>query len=146
MEKNELKLLNRIYQDAQIGMQSIDKVLKKLEDENMKKVFKKQFESDNNFSQKCEEIAINENVELKDNSMFKKLKQTAMIYISLWTNKMPRHIVEMMITGTVMGVIDAIKAEKDLASNHEGVNALVVEFKKMQEDFYEKLKKLLSKV
>ena len=146
MEKNGLKLLNRIYQDAQIGMQSIDKVLKKLEDENMKKLFKKQFESYNNFSQKCEEIAINENVELKDNSMFKKLKQTAMIYISLWTNKMPRHIVEMMITGTVMGVIDAIKAEKDLASNHEGVNALVVEFKKMQEDFYEKLKKLLSKV
>ena len=69
-----------------------------------------------------------------------------MIYISLWTNKTPRHIVEMMITGTVMGIIDAIKAEKDLASNHEGVNLLVVEFKKMQEDFYEKLKKMLSKV
>lgn len=146
MEKDELKLLNRIFQDAQIGMQSIDKVLKKLEDESMKKLFKKQFESYNNFSQKCEEIAINENVELTDNNMLKKLKQTAMIYISLWTNKTPRHIVEMMITGTVMGIIDAIKAEKDLASNHEGVNLLVVEFKKMQEDFYEKLKKMLSKV
>ena len=69
-----------------------------------------------------------------------------MIYFSLWTDKTPRHIVEMMITGTVMGIIDAIKAEKDLKTKNEQVNNLVVEFKQMQEDFYEKLKIQLAKV
>ena len=33
MEKSDLQLLNRVFQDAQVGMLSIDKVLKKLEDE-----------------------------------------------------------------------------------------------------------------
>ena len=69
-----------------------------------------------------------------------------MLYMSLWMDKTPRHIVEMMISGTVMGIIDTIKAEKDLKTKNEELNAMVVEFKQMQEDFYEKLKKQLAKV
>ena len=69
-----------------------------------------------------------------------------MIYFSLWADKSNRHIVEMMITGTVMGIIDCIKAKKDIVAEDENINQLVVEFLNMQEDFYEKLKKLLGKV
>ena len=85
-------------------------------------------------------------VEVKGNSFFKKLKQSMMLYFSLWTDKSPRHIVELMITGTVMGIVDTIKAQKDLKTKNEELNNLVVEFREMQELFYEKLKKQLSKV
>ncbi len=146
MLKQELKLLNRMYQDAQIGMMSIDKILKKLEDGELKRLFKKQFDMYDKFAGKCDIMAINADEELKDNSMFKKVKQTTMLYISLWTDKSPRHIVEMMITGTVMGIVDTIKAEKDCTGIGEELKVLVAEFKKMQEDFYEKLKKQLYKV
>ena len=146
MEKEELDLLNRIYQDATVGMLAIDKVLKKTEDESMKKLFRKQFEMYEKFADKCDLFALNENKELKGNSVFKKVKQTAMLYMSLWADKSPRHIVELMITGTVMGIVDTIKAEKDLKTKNEEISAMVLEFKKMQEDFYEKLKKLLAKV
>jgi len=146
MEKEELELVNRIYQDATVGMLAIDKVLKKTEDENMKKLFKKQFDMYEKFSNKCDLFAINRDQEVKENSFFKKLKQTTMLYMSLWADKSARHIVELMITGTVMGIVDTIKAEKDLKTKNEELNAMVAEFKKMQEDFYEKLKKLLSKV
>ena len=98
------------------------------------------------FANKCDIFAINNDVEIKENSMFKKLKQTTMLYFSLWADKSPRHIIELMITGTVMGIIDTIKAQKDLKTENEELNAMVVEFKKIQEDFYEKLKKQLSKV
>ena len=64
----------------------------------------------------------------------------------LWMDKSPRHIVELMINGTVMGIVDTIKAEKDLKTKNEELNMMVVEFKQMQEDFYEKLKKQLAKV
>ena len=64
----------------------------------------------------------------------------------LWMDKTPRHIVEMMINGTVMGIVDTIKAEKDLKTKNEELNLMVAEFKRMQEDFYEKLKKQLAKV
>ena len=146
MEKNELKLLNRMYQDATIGMLAIDKVLKKIKNEELKKQFKKQFDMYEKFAQKCDVLAINMDEEVQENSKFKKIKQTAMLYMSLWMDSTPRHIVEMMISGTVMGIIDTIKTEKDCKVKDERFKELVEEFKKLQEDFYEKLKKLLAKV
>lgn len=146
MQKNELKLLNRMYQDATIGMLAIDKVLRKLKNEDLKKQFKKQFDMYEKFAQKCDVLAINMDEEIKENSFFQKMKQTTMLYMSLWMDSTPRHIVEMMITGTNMGIIDTIKTEKDCKVKDEQLKGLVEEFKKMQEEFYEKLKKLLAKV
>ena len=146
MEKNEMKLLNRMYQDATIGMLAIDKVLKKLKNDDLKKQFKKQFDMYEKFAQKCDVLAINQDEEVQENSKFKKIKQTAMLYMSLWMDSTPRHIVEMMISGTVMGIIDTIKIEKDCKVKNEELKAMVQEFKTMQEEFYEKLKKLLAKV
>ena len=146
MERKEIELLNRMYQDAKVGMLAIDKILKKIENETLRKLFAKQYDMYEKFASKCDTLAMNYEVEIKDNSFFKKLKQTTMLYFSLWADKTPRHIVEMMITGTVMGIVDTIKAEKDLKTKNEELNAMVVEFRQIQEDFYEKLKKQLAKV
>lgn len=146
MEKNEIAQLNELYKIATIGSLSINKVLKKLKDETLNKQFKKQFDMYEKFANKCDVYAINSDVELQPNSMFKKVKQTAMVYMSLWMNSTPRHIVEMMITGTNMGIVETIKAERDNHVKNEQIVALTAEFKKIQEDFYEKLKKWLAKV
>ena len=71
MEKSDLQLLNRIFQDAQVGMLSIDKVLKKLENEKLKNLFKKQFDSYEKFGEKCNAIAMEEDEEIKENGFFK---------------------------------------------------------------------------
>ena len=146
MEEKEIKLANRMFQDATVGMLAIDKILKKIEDEQLKRLFSKQFDMYEKFANKCDVFAANNDFDIKENSFFKKARQTVMLYMSLWMDKTPRHIVEMMISGTVMGIIDTIKAEKDLKTKNEDLNQMVVEFKKMQEDFYEKLKKQLAKV
>lgn len=146
MEKKEIDLINRIYQDATVGTLAIDKILKKTNNEDLKKLFTKQYDMYEKFANKCDIFAINNDFEIKENSTFKKIKQTAMLYFSLWADKSPRHIIELMITGTVMGIVDTIKAQKDLKTENEELNAMVVEFKKIQEDFYEKLKKQLAKV
>lgn len=146
MEKKEMDLANRIYQDATVGMLAIDKILKKINNETLKKLFTKQFDMYEKFANKCDIFAINNDFEIKENSVFKKTKQTIMLYMMLWMDKTPRHIVEMMINGTVMGIVDTIKAEKDLKTKNEELNLMVAEFKKMQEDFYEKLKKQLARV
>lgn len=146
MEKKEIMLANRMYQDATVGMLAIDKILKKIENETLRKLFSKQYDMYEAFANKCDIFAVNNDFEIKENSFFKKAKQTAMLYMMLWMDKSPRHIVEMMINGTVMGIVDTIKAEKDLKTKNEELNLMVVEFKKMQEDFYEKLKKQLAKV
>ena len=146
MEQKEITLANRVYQDATVGMLAIDKILKKIENEQLRKLFAKQYDMYEKFANKCDTFAMNNDFEIKENSFFKKAKQTTMLYMMLWMDKSPRHIVEMMINGTVMGIVDTIKAEKDLKTKNEELNAMVAEFKQMQEDFYEKLKKQLSKV
>ena len=146
MENKEMTLVNRVYQDATVGMLAIDKILKKIENEQLKKLFAKQFDMYEKFANKCDIFAMNNDFEIKENSFFKKAKQTTMLYMMLWMDKSPRHIVEMMINGTVMGIVDTIKAEKDLKTKNEELNAMVAEFKQMQEDFYEKLKKQLARV
>lgn len=142
----EITLLTRMYQDATIGMQSIDKVIKKLQKDEIKNLLKQQFEAYQKIADRCDIVALSRGTEVKENGMFKKVKQTAMVYIALWMNKSPRHIVEMMINGTVMGIVDTLKAEKDLPPKTDEVKTLLADFKRMQNDFYEKLKKLLLKV
>jgi len=146
MEKKEMQLLNRMYQDACVGRLAIDKILKKVKNETLKKQFIKQYDMYDKFADKCDALAINANKEIKEYGFFKKMKQTAMLYIMMWTDNSDRHLVEMMINGTVMGIVDTIKAAKDLKTKNEELNAMVVEFKQIQEDFYEKLKKFLAKV
>ena len=146
MEEKEMLLVNRVFQDATVGMLAIDKILKKIENENLKKLFAKQFDMYEKFANKCDIFAVNNNFEIKENSFFKKMRQVVMLYLMLWKDKTPRHIVEMMINGTVMGIIDTIKVEKDLKTKNEELNLMVAEFKQIQEDFYEKLKKQLGKV
>lgn len=146
MEEKEMTLVNRVYQDATVGMLAIDKILKKIENESLKKLFTKQYDMYEKFANKCDIFAINNDFEVKENSFFKKAKQTVMLYMMLWMDKTPRHIVEMMINGTVMGIVDTIKVEKDLKTKNEELNLMVAEFRKIQEDFYEKLKKQLAKV
>lgn len=146
MEKKEMDLANRIFQDATVGMLAIDKILKKIKDETLRKLFAKQYDMYEKFANKCDMFAVKNEFEIKENSFFKKMKQTTMLYMMLWMDKTPRHIVEMMINGTVMGIVDTIKAEKDLKTKNEELNLMVAEFKQLQEDFYEKLKKQLAKV
>ncbi len=146
MEDNEIKLLTRLFQDAEIGMISIDKVIKKIEDSAIRKMFIKQYEAYDKFKERCDVLAVNSEIELKENSAMKKFKQTAMVYLSLWKDKSCRHIIEMMITGTVMGIVDTIKTRTDCGVVSPELSVLVADFQKMQEDFYEKLKKQLAKV
>ena len=146
MEDNEIKLLTRLFQDAEIGMISIDKVIKKIEDSAIRKMFIKQYEAYDKFKERCDVLAVNSEIELKENSAMKKFKQTAMVYLSLWKDKSCRHIIEMMITGTVMGIVDTIKTRADCGVVSPELSVLVADFQKMQEDFYEKLKKQLAKV
>ena len=52
MEKKEIALMNRIYQDAKVGMLAIDKILKKVKNDQLKKMFEKQFDAYDKFSNK----------------------------------------------------------------------------------------------
>ena len=54
MEQKEIDLVNRVYQDATVGMLAIDKVLKKIENETLRKLFIKQYDMYEAVANKCD--------------------------------------------------------------------------------------------
>ena len=76
MEENmdkEITLLTRMYQDASIGMQSIDKVIKKLQKDEIKNLLKQQFEAYQKIADRCDIVALSRGTEVKENGMYSKL-------------------------------------------------------------------------
>lgn len=145
MNNTDKKLLTRIYQDAKVGTLGSDEVLEKCTDEKFRALISKQMDSYNLVAEECETIAKSNNIELPDNGFFKKIKQTAMINFSLFFDGSDRHIAEMMITGTTMGIIDAIKSLYDLESDNEEIVKLGEKLKSMQEKYVDSLKVYLKK-
>lgn len=66
-----------------------------------------------------------------------------MINIQTLTNQTPSHISEMLITGSTMGVIDAIKKLKEYSDAESKIRNFMEELKIMEEDNIEQLKKFL---
>lgn len=138
------KLLTRIYQDAKVGTLGSEEVLEKCTDEKFKALISRQMSSYDLIAKECETIAKSNKIVLPDNSFFKKIKQTVMINFSLFFDGSDRHIAEMMITGTTMGIIDAIKSLYDLDKADDEIVKIGKKLQSMQEKYVEDLKVYLQ--
>ena len=137
------KLLTRIYQDAKVGSLGSTKVLEKCKNPDFKKLIENQKNSYDKIIIKCRELAKLNEINLHDINFFKKIRQTTMINFSLFIDDSDRHIAEIMITGTVMGIIDALKSLYDLEKANHKVVELGQELKSLQEKYVEDLKVFL---
>ena len=144
MNKVDRKLLNRVYQDSKIGVLAANEVMKKTNEQKFKDIIQTQKEDYEKIADQCEEIAEKNNLKIYDNSFFKKMKQVAMINFSLFFDETDRHIAEIMITGSVMGVLDVIKSLYDLSNADQSIKDLAKKLQILQEDYVEKLKVYLE--
>lgn len=144
MNEHSQKLLTRLYQDAKIGELGTEEVLERCTDDKFKEIISNQMAQYNLIAKECETLAKTNKIELPDNSFFKKIKQVTMINMSLLFNNKDRHIAEIMITGTVMGIIDAIKALYDLDKADEEILSIGKKLQAMQEKYVETLKTYLE--
>lgn len=144
MNDTDIKLLTRIYQDARVGVLGTKEVVEKCTDKRLKEVISKQMAQYSTICKECEGIAQANAINLPDNSFFKKIQQIATINMSLFFNSNDRHIVEMMITGTTMGIIDAIKSLYDLDKADKEIITLGQKLHEMQEKYVETLKVYLQ--
>lgn len=144
MNEQSQKLLTRLYQDCKIGELASLEVLEKCKDVSFKEIIAKQLNQYKDIAKECEDLAKGHDIVLPDNSFFKKFKQIAMINLSLLFKGNDRRIAEMMITGTVMGIIDSIKALYDLSKAEAEVLNIGRKLQAMQEKYVEALKKYLE--
>ena len=124
--------LNAVYQNIRTAIQSIEDILPKVQDNELKKELASQEDRYIVLEKECELLAKAEKIEgIKDNNILEKLKLWGSINMSTMTNKTNRHIAELMLMGTFMGILTC---EKD-KSDHQGVSTEI-------DEILEKLKEL----
>jgi len=137
------ELLNFIYQNSQMGVGTIKQLIGIVEDDKFKNRLESQFneyKEIHNIAQK----SLNENgYDEKGISALDKIKTYVTINMQTLTDKSPSHISEMLIIGSNMGVIDAVKNLKKYKEAEQGIVSLMERLLKYEENNIKQLKEFL---
>ena len=129
MKENEnIKFLNLIYQNAEMGLLGIDCVLDKIEDEEILKIVKEQKLEYEKFCKDAEELLSKYGAEEKEISALKKLSSRLMSE-AMTINKEDKNIIKLMIEGNEKGVI-AIKEKLNMYEHKENIAPEVINLAK----------------
>lgn len=143
MKKNE-ELLISIYQNAKTGTQSIEDLLPKVKDKDLKEELKNEQIEFEKIASKCEQMARNEKITLKENSFMEKAKMWTSIKMSTMFNSSNRKIAELMLIGCIMGTLQCYKDLVDYKEAKEPIKELARILHRTEEKFFENLKEYLK--
>lgn len=94
--QNQL-LLTSIYQNVQTALQSLDNIMKTVKCDALAAEISKQEGEYNIISEECEMIAKSEDIDIKDNNMFEKIRLWGSIKMSTISDKSTSHIAQMLL-------------------------------------------------
>ena len=140
--KNEM-MLTSIYQNTQTALQSLDNIMPSIKCETLIKELTNEEAEYNVIAQECEMLAKSEDINIKDNSVFEKVKLWSSIKMSTLTDKTTTHAAEMLLLGTFMGTIQCIKDLSDYADADEEIINLCKKLQELEEKNIQNLKTYL---
>lgn len=140
------ELLNFIYQNSQMGVNTINQLINIVEDdqEDFIKHLENYLNGYRDIHTKAKELLNKNGYDEKGIGQLAKTRTYLMINMQTLTDKSPSHIAEMLIVGSNMGIIDAvknIKKYKDVAE--KDIVELMERLFKFEEDNVQQLKKFL---
>ncbi len=138
------EVLTSIYKNAHIALQSISNVIVETDHPDMKKELNEEYEGYEKFIGELSAFMKSIDLEPKDIGALKKAFMFTSIKVNTLTDDSKSHIAELMIKGTVMGIIELTeiknKHEKDLG---EKTKCFLNELLCLEEDYEQRLKKLI---
>lgn len=137
------KFLTSLYQNTCTALQSIEDIMPKTEDEALKKELSNQYARYDVLSKECEMLGKSEDLNIKDNSWFEKIKLWGAINMSTMSDRTTRHIAEMMLQGTVMGLMQCLKDQKDYKGVSQDLDDLCEKLSELEEENYQSLKQYI---
>ncbi|MDK2802729.1 MAG: hypothetical protein KFW09_05060 [Oscillospiraceae bacterium] len=137
------ELLNYIYQNSQMGIETINKILPIIKDDVLKNQMKLQSDKYKNINQRAKDVLNKYGSDEKGIGILQKITTYIMIDFQTIMDKSSSHISEMFITGSNMGIIQCIKKLNEYPNADKDVVSLMLELKEIEEISLEKLKQLL---
>lgn len=138
-----VELLNFIYQNAEMGVITIKQLLDIVKDEDFCRHLKSQLEEYEQIHSKARDLLEKHGFDEKGIGTFEKLRTYLMINMQTLTDKTPSHIAEMMIIGSNMGIIDAVKNINHYADAESDLISLMKKLLQVEENNVQQLKKFL---
>lgn len=137
------EMLNFIYQNSQMGVRTIEQLLDIAEDEEFKQHLKAQYEEYEEIHNIAASLLNKHGYDEKGINAFEKLRTYLMINMQTFTDKSSSHIAEMLIIGSNMGIIDAIKNLKKYQGVEKEITDLMERLLRFEENNVQQLKKFL---
>lgn len=138
MEDNT-QYLNAVYQNIKTAVQSIEDIITKVEDGDLKKELAMEEDTYLAFQKECEVYAKSEKLDLKDNNFFEKARLWGSINMSTMMDKTTRHIAELMLLGTFMGILTCYKDQNDHGGTSKELDELIDRLKEFERKNIERL-------
>lgn len=106
MKDCNLDFIGEVYRNASVALQSISDVMPEIEDERLKNEIHAQYEGYERFITELTEYMKEKGYEIKDIGSMKKAMMWSAIKMNTAFDGTRTHISELMIKGTVMGIIE----------------------------------------
>ena len=123
----DAELLNFIYQNSQMGVDTIRQLIGVVEDKDLKEHLKTQFHG----------------YDEKGLGIVEKARTYFMINLQTMTDQSASHIASMLITGSSMGIVEAIQKYRQYEDADPKIRDLMDKLRKFEEHNMEKLKDFL---
>jgi len=137
------ELLNFIYQNSQMGVHTLEQLIGIVEDEKFKKRLESQYREYQEIHKAAQEMLNKNGYDEKGLSTFEKIRSYIMINMQTLTDKSSSHIAEMLIIGSNMGIIDAVKNIKKYQDAEPEIINLMKRLLEFEENNVQELKKFL---
>ena len=120
----DAEMLNFIYQNSQMGVETLNQLIPMIDNEAFKKRIEAQLKEYEQIHEEAKKLLNRHGYDEKGIGALEKIMAYLMIDMKTLMDKSSSHIAEMLIQGSNMGIIDAVKrinqyekeAEKELTS------------------------------
>ena len=138
-----IELLNYIYQNSEMGKDTLTQLIKMTTDENFKNNLQSQLNEYNSIFNEADEKLKSNNKESKSIGTLTKVSTYISINFNTLINKTPSHMAEMLIQGSTMGIIDITKKIKEYKSQDQTILGLANKLLQFEQKNIDDLKNFL---
>lgn len=139
----DMALLNFVYQNAEMGKETIPKLAKMVENTDFRRVMESQLREYQTIYNTAEEKIKKSNQEAKGIGTMEKISAYTMLNLNTLLDKSSSHIAEMMMQGSNMGIIDITKKLKECPDAQPDTIRLAEKLLKTEEHNLEQVKAFL---
>ena len=139
-----VEFLNYVYQNSQMGVDTLEQLLEITEDEKLQAYLEKQLTGYRKFHSEARDILNRNGYDEKGLGTFEKVRTYLMVNLQTMADDSTSHIAKMLIQGSSMGITEAVKKLHQYGNDVEkDIQKLMKRLQEFEEANVEKLKEFL---